>query len=333
MNNVPLIDLTPAQRGGATERRRVASAIDAACREIGFFAISGHSVADRLVDDLRRVAHEFFALPLADKLAIKHPVPGTNRGYHPVGGEALSNANDAVAPPDLKEFFHVGPVETTADPYYTGPLGRRHFEPNIWPSAPAGFEQAATAYYRAMSRLVAFLMRLAAIALEVDEAFFDDKVDRSIGTMRLNYYPAQAGAPTPGQLRASAHTDYGGFTILSGEDVPGGLQVMTRSGRWIDVPTSPSTFVVNIGDLLMRWTNDRWLSNMHRVVNPPLGEAASRPRLSIAFFNHPNYDALIECLPSQGAAKHAPVLSGDYRDVKYVKTGLTAAVASARPAN
>ena len=325
MDRVPLIDLTPARHGALAERRRVAAAIDAACREIGFFAIEGHGVADRLVEDLHRAGHEFFALPLADKLASRHPVVGTNRGYHPLGGEALATANDALAPPDLKEFFHVGPVDTTADAYYTGPLGRRHFEPNVWPPAPPGFEEAARAYYRASSRLVAFLMRLAAIALQMEEGFFDDKVDRSIGTMRLNYYPAQASAPVPGQLRASAHTDYGGFTILSGEDVAGGLQVRTRDGRWIDVPTSPTAFVVNIGDLLMRWTNDRWLSNMHRVVNPPPGAAAGRPRLSIAFFNHPNYDALIECLPTQGAARHAPVLSGDYRDVKYAKTGLTAA--------
>jgi len=216
-------------------------------------------------------------------------------------------------------------VDVSADPYYTGPPGRRHFEPNLWPGAPAGFEAAATAYYRAMSGLIAALMRLAALALDVDEGFFDDKVDRSIGTMRLNYYPAQARPPEPGQLRASAHTDYGGFTILSGEDVPGGLQVRTRDGRWIDVPTSPTTFVVNIGDLLMRWTNDRWLSNLHRVVNPPATVAPGAARLSIAFFNHPNYDALIECLPSQGAARHAPVLAGEYRDVKYAKTGFTAA--------
>lgn len=320
MVHVPVIDLAPARLGGAAERRRVARAIDTACREIGFFAITGHGVPDRLVDDLRRLAHEFFALPLADKLAARHPVPGTNRGYHPVGGEALSAANDAAAPPDLKEFFHIGPVDTTADPYYTGALGRRHFEPNIWPTAPPGFAHAATVYYRTMSGLIVFLMRLAALALEVEERCFDDKVDRSIGTMRLNYYPAQATAPAAGQLRASAHTDYGGFTILSGEDVPGGLQVRTRDDRWIDVPTSPTTFVVNIGDLLMRWTNDRWLSNMHRVVNPPLGAGPSPARLSIAFFNHPNYDALIECLPSQGAARHPPVLSGEYRDLKYAKT-------------
>jgi isopenicillin N synthase-like dioxygenase len=323
LSAVPVIDLEAARHGGRAERLACARAIDAACRDIGFFAISGHGVPDQLVEDLRRVAHAFFALPLGDKLAARHPIPGTNRGYHPVGGEALASANDDTATPsDLKEFFHVGPVDVTDELYYTGPLGRRHFEPNLWPKAPAGFEPAATAYYRAMSRLVVPLMRLAALALDVDEAFFDDKVDRSIGTMRLNYYPAQASPPRPGQLRASAHTDYGGFTILSGEDVPGGLQVRTRGGDWIDVATAPTTFVVNIGDLLMRWTNDRWLSNLHRVVNPP-ADTDSAPRLSIAFFNHPNYDALIECLPSQGPARHAPVRSGEYRDTKYAKTGLT----------
>ena len=325
MAEVPVIDLGPA-RGGAAERRRVAGAIDEACREIGFFAITGHGVTDRLVDDLRRHGHAFFALPMEEKLASRHPVAGTNRGYHPVGLEALSASNDEAAPPDLKEFFHIGPVDASGDAYYTSELGRRHFMPNIWPSRPTGFEAAAVVYYRTMSALIVELMRLAALALGVDERFFDDKVDRSIGTMRLNYYPAQAVPPRPGQLRASAHTDYGGFTILSGEDVPGGLQVRTRGGRWVDVTTAPTTFVVNIGDLLMRWTNDRWLSNLHRVVNPPQ-EAPGRARLSIAFFNHPNYDLLIECLASQGAAKHPPVLSGEYRDTKYAKTGFTAATA------
>ena len=317
MTAVPVIDLAAARHGGVAERRQVAGAIDQACREIGFFAITGHGVPDRVVERLRRVADEFFAQPMAAKLASRHPVPGTNRGYHPVGGEALSKANDAAAPPDLKEFFHVGPVVVGNDPYYTSAEGRAHFVPNIWPSAE--LERAATEYYRTMSGLIVVLMRLAALALDVEERFFDDKVDRSIGTMRLNYYPAQAVAPSPGQLRASAHTDYGGFTILSGEDVPGGLQVRTRAGDWIDVPTAPTRFVVNIGDLLMRWTNDRWLSNLHRVVNPPAA-GATGARLSIAFFNHPNYDALIECLPTQGPARHPPVRSGAYRDGKYAKT-------------
>ena len=325
MIQVPVIDLTSARRGSGPDRRRVAEQIDEACREIGFFTITGHGVPEHIVDDLRRVAHEFFALPSAQKLAASHPVPGTNRGYHPVGSETLSAANDEAAPPDLKEFYHIGPVDVTDDSYYTSAVGRQHFLPNIWPVTPPGFDQAATVYYRSMSELLVFLMRLAALALDVDEDFFDDKIDRSIGTMRLNYYPAQAVPPRPGQIRASAHTDYGGFTILSGEDVPGGLQVRARQGDWIDVHTEPTQFVVNIGDLLMRWTNDRWLSNLHRVVNSPLGDSQSRPRLSIAFFNHPNYDVLIECLAPPGEAKHEPVLSGEYRNLKYVKTGLAPA--------
>jgi isopenicillin N synthase-like dioxygenase len=147
--------------------------------------------------------------------------------------------------------------------------------------------------------------------------------------MRLNYYPRVLAPPLPGQLRSGAHTDYGSITILNGEDLPGGLQVRTRSGGWIDVRTPPDHFVVNIGDLMMRWTNDRWLSNLHRVVNPPLADGRHPPRLSIAFFNHPNYDVPIECLASPEAARYPPVLSGDYRDAKYAKTGLRTATAAA----
>jgi isopenicillin N synthase-like dioxygenase len=233
-----------------------------------------------------------------------------------------------VAPPDLKEFYHVGPVDVGDAPYYTSAKGRQFFLPNIWPDEPAGFREAATTYYRAMHRLVALLMRLTALGLGLEETFFDDKVDRSIGTMRLNYYPRQHQAPRAGQLRAGAHTDYGGLTILNGEDVPGGLQVRTRAGRWIDVRTPPEQLVVNIGDLLMRWTNDRWLSNLHRVANPPLDGGRNQPRVSIAFFNHPNWDVMIECVTSGEPARHAPVMSGDYRDLKYAKTGLATTTTS-----
>ncbi|MFQ5974338.1 MAG: isopenicillin N synthase family dioxygenase [Alphaproteobacteria bacterium] len=325
MTAIPIIDLTPARDGGPTDRLRVAHQIDAACCEIGFFTIMGHGVPHQIISDLTAAAHAFFVLPLAEKLKASHPVQGTNRGYHPVGGEALAAANDQAAPADLKEFFHVGPVDVTSDPYFTSELGRRHFLPNIWPAVPSDFERAATVYYRTMSQLVVLLMRLTALTLGLEETFFDRKVDRSIGTMRLNYYPGQTEPPRPGQLRAGAHTDYGGFTILSGEDVPGGLQVRARSGDWIDARTQPNSFVVNIGDLLMRWTNDRWLSNLHRVVNPPSTAASPRARLSIAFFNHPNYDVLIECIAAPGQVKHPPVMSGEYRDLKYAKTGLAPA--------
>jgi isopenicillin N synthase-like dioxygenase len=329
MDQVPVIDLAPAREGGAEDRRRVAGLIDRACVEIGFFAVVGHGVPERTCRELREAAHAFFALPAEVKRRAGADPPGTPRGYHAAGGEALSAAMDQAAPPDLKEFYHVGPVDVSDDAYYTGPKGRQFFLPNRWPDHPPSFRPAAIAYYRAMHGLVASLMRLTALALGVPERFFDDKVDRSIGTMRLNYYPRQDVAPLPGQLRAGAHTDYGGLTILNGEDVPGGLQVRTRAGAWVDVRTPPEQLVVNIGDLLMRWTNDRWLSNLHRVVNPPFDRGENRPRLSIAFFNHPNWDVHIECLAEPGQARHAPVLSGDYRDFKYAKTGLATTTAGA----
>ena len=308
----------------------MARLIDEACRDIGFFTIAGHGVPDDVVRDLREAAHAFFALPPEEKRGAAHPVAGTPRGYHELAGEALARANDdspagavqPTAPPDLKEFFHVGPVDVAGDPYFTGERGRQFFLPNLWPARPAHFRDAATTYYRTMDGLVVFLMRLAALALGLEERFFDDKVARSIGTMRFNYYPRQLEPPAPGQLRAGAHTDYGSITILNGEDVPGGLQIRTRRGDWIDVRTPPEHFVINIGDLLMRWTNDRWLSNLHRVVNPPLAAGANAPRLSIAFFNHPNWDVVIECLAPPGQARYRPVLSGDYRDTQYRKTGL-----------
>jgi isopenicillin N synthase-like dioxygenase len=327
MSGVPVIDLRPARHGDREDRQRVARQIDEACCDIGFFTIAGHGVADAVVRDLRDAAHTFFAFPPEEKLKAAHPEEGTPRGYHALAGEALARANDEVAPPDLKEFFHVGPVDATDDPYYASERGRQFFLPNVWPVRPPGFREAAREYYRTMDRLVVFLMRLAALALGVEEGFFDDKVARSIGTMRLNYYPRQLQPPVPGQLRAGAHTDYGSITILNGEDVPGGLQVRTRRDEWIDVHTPPEHFVINIGDLLMRWTNDRWLSNLHRVVNPPLAGGRNAPRLSVAFFNHPNYDVLIECIAPLGQAKHPPVLSGDYRDTKYLKTGLRATTA------
>jgi isopenicillin N synthase-like dioxygenase len=321
MERVPVIDLAPARTGGPADRRRIATLIDQACVEIGFFAITGHDVPAAVCRDLREAAHRFFALPAEVKRLASPRDERAPRGYHAPGGEALSAANDAVAPPDLKEFYHVGPVDVGGDDYYTSPKGRQFFLPNIWPDDPPEFRAAAITYYRTMHALVGFLMRLTALGLGIEETFFDDKVNRSIGTMRLNYYPRQVQAPLAGQLRAGAHTDYGGLTILNGEDVPGGLEVLTRSGRWVDVRTAPDQFVVNIGDLLMRWTNDRWLSNMHRVVNPPLAEGRNKPRLSIAFFNHPNWNTMIECLAPPGQARHAPVMSGDYRDLKYAKTG------------
>ena len=325
MRQIPIIDLSEARTGGLSARQNVARAIDRNCREVGFFTLTGHGVPVAIREDLRTKAHAFFALPLEEKRKAIHPVPETPRGYRAQGLESLAYANAGVAPPDLKEFYHFSRASWPNESYYTGTAGRRYFIPNLWPSQPADFAAAALAYYAEMEKLAAFMMRLAALAFDLDEHFFDDKFDRHISAMRLNLYPEQTTSPEAGQLRAGAHTDYGAFTILNGENVPGGLQVLAKDGHWIDVETDPETFVVNIGDLLMRWTNDRWVSNSHRVVNPPPAIAARARRLSIAFFQQPNYDALIECIAPPGKAKYPPVQSGEYRDLKYRQT--TVAVA------
>jgi isopenicillin N synthase-like dioxygenase len=326
MRQIPIIDLSEALTGGLASRQAAAQQIDRTCREIGFFTIAGHGVPVTVMHALRSKAHAFFALPLEEKRKAVHPIAGTPRGYRAQGIEALAQANASAAPPDLKEFYHFSRQEGWPDePYYTGVEGRRYFIPNLWPAEPKGFAACALAYYAEMEKLVAFMMRLAALALDLDEHFFADKIDRHVSAMRLNFYPEQTTTPHAGQLRAGAHSDYGAFTILNGENVPGGLQVLAKDGHWIDVETDPETFVINIGDLLMRWTNDRWVSNTHRVVNPPASIASRAKRLSIAFFQQPNYDALIECIAPPGKAKYPPVRSGEYRDLKYRQT--TVAVA------
>lgn len=318
-NAIPVIDLAPALTGGATARRNVAEEIDRTCREIGFFTIRGHGVDPSLVDELRASSYQFFNQPLERKQLMVPADRNTPRGYRALGFEALSAGNDRATPPDLKEYYHFGREEWPDQAYYSSTEGRRYFIPNLWPDDPAGWSDVARRYYTEMERLTEKMMALCALALGLDETFFATKIDRHITAMRINHYPEQSSSPASGQLRAGAHTDYGMLTILNGENKPGGLQVLTRSGSWIDVETAPDTFVVNIGDLLMRWTNDRWVSNTHRVVNPPQ-DSTQEARLSVAFFHHPNYDALIECVAPEGEAKYPPVLSGAYRDMKYRQT-------------
>ncbi|MFP1681700.1 isopenicillin N synthase family dioxygenase [Alloalcanivorax sp. C16-1] len=315
--SIPVIDLALALRGDHRERVRVAREIDAACTEVGFFTIRGHGVPVEVIDRLRDRASRFFNLPLPEKLRAQPDNPSVPRGYRAIGFEALSHGNTIDTPPDLKEYYHFGRPSWPDEPYYSSEQGQRFFVPNRWPDRPSDFADAAADYYRRVETLAEQLMELTALALGLDEQFFADKIDRHITAMRINFYPEQKTAPEPGQLRAGEHTDYGLLTILNGENKPGGLQVQVRDGEWIPVETAPDTFVVNIGDLLMRWTNDRWVSNVHRVVNPPASAASLSQRISIGFFHHPNYDALIESVASPGEARYPPVLSGEYRDEKY----------------
>lgn len=320
LTHVPVIDLSRALNGSAEQRMQVAREIEAACTEIGFFSIRGHGVPLDLIDGLRDEARRFFNQPLQEKLKAQPENVGTPRGYRALGFDSLSRGNSGAAPGDLKEYYHFGREHWPDEPYYTSEEGRRHFIPNRWPEGAPNFPALADRYYKEMERLTSQMMSLVALALGLDEGFFEDKIDRHITAMRINFYPAQEVPAAAGQLRAGAHTDYGLLTILNGENTAGGLEVRTLQGEWIPVETEPGSFVVNIGDLLMRWTNDRWLSNLHRVANPPPDAGPSAQRISIAFFHHPNYDARVECVAPAGEAKYPPILSGEYRAQKYAQT-------------
>ena len=323
--SVPIIDIAPFRHGSAAARQAVAAAVDQACRQIGFLVIAGHGVADALIAETDSVSRQFFDLPLADKLQVKRPAPDVTRGYIPVLAESVGRSRGEAAPGDLNESLMIGPIDVPAAPYFTAPEAGKHFAANLWPVVPAALRPVWTDYYRAMSALAAELMRVFAAALGLaDGEFFADKIDRHISRLRVRNYPAPREPAAPGQLRAGAHTDYGSLTILKTEDRPGGLQVRGKDGAWLDVPIVDGTFIVNIGDLMARWTNDRWVSTLHRVVNPPAERAIASRRQSLVFFHNPNYDALIECLPTcragDEAAKYPPVTSGEHLRQQFLRT-------------
>lgn len=319
---VPVIDLGPYFNGDAAGKAEVARKVDQACRDIGFLVITHHQIPDELIARVSRLSREFFDLPLTEKRKVDRPHPSMVRGYSAVAEESLAYSLEEAAPGDLKESFSIGPSGVPDDDYHRGPAAGPHFAPNVWPAGWDEFRRAYVEYFEAMSDLARSMMRIFALALDLPELFFDDKIDRHISMFRCLNYPHQKGPVEENQLRASAHTDYGSMTIVRPDNAQGGLQVCNKDGEWVDVPLVDGGLVVNIGDLMMQWTNDRWTSTLHRVVNPPQGEGDHR-RQSLVFFHQPNYDALIECLPSclaEGEApRHAPVTSGDHLESKFVK--------------
>jgi len=180
-----------------------------------------------------------------------------------------------------------------------------------------------------MEMLTARLMELFAIGMDLPSGYFVDRFTDHNSTLRLINYPPQTEAPKPGQLRAGAHTDYGALTILLGQDRPGGLEVQSPSGEWIPGRTAPHSFVINIGDLMMRWSNDTRISTPHRVANPPPGSGDVSRRLSMAYFCNPNDGLMIECLPTCANAdsppRYPPIRAGQHRFEKIEKSKALAA--------
>lgn len=300
-DRIPVIDLSPSFTGDERARAEVAAQIGVACRDTGFFYVAGHGIAQALTDGAFAQADRFFDQPAEVKNALRKRT-GTN-GYEPLETQRLDNAS----PADIKESFNFGnPGVTSAPDAMT----------NLWPDDLPGFREGLEAYYRPMLDLGLHISRLIAISLRMPIDYFDAALRVPTASLRLLRYPPQPESAQYNQLGAGAHTDWGWITLLA-QDACGGLEVQTANGEWIRAEPIPGTFVVNLGDLVPRWTNDLYHSNMHRVMNNRSG----RNRHSMVLFYNPAYDTRVECLPtclSPGeTAKYPPCTAGEHTAQRY----------------
>ena len=313
---IPVIDLAPWRSGDAAGRREVAERVARACETVGFLIVSGHGVPQEVIDRAFSVSRAFFDLPVEEKARFMPEDGVAPRGYHAVATRNLARTYGQETPPDLREQFFIGPLVPQAGRFAHIPEAALYYSENIWPAHPPAYREALTEFYRAFEVLAARLMRVFAVALALPETFFDDRIDRHFSTCPSNHYPVIEDDPQPGQLRCGAHTDFGSLTILAFNDAPGGLQALMPDGSWLDVQPGPGQLAVNLGDMMQRWTNDRWKSTVHRAVNPPPDRRRESRRQTVGYFLHPNYDAEIACLDSccgEGSpAKYGPIMAGDH---------------------
>ncbi|MEN9224071.1 MAG: 2-oxoglutarate and iron-dependent oxygenase domain-containing protein [Thermostichus sp. HHBFW_bins_43] len=318
---IPCLDITPFREG--TDPLGVAKAFGKALEQVGFVIITGHGIPEEIIQAAYDKVLAFYDLPLAQKMAVTIPDRVKNRGYLPIGIESVAATRGAEVPHgdppgraahDLCEALVFNNL-FREDP--NAPQGGEDPDSgNLWPTEPQGLRAALLAYDAGLRQLTETLMRIGALALDLPETYFLPFMEGKGGVLRAVHYPEQEKEPIPGQLRYGAHSDYGGFTLLRQDGAPGGLQVYSSQGEWIDVQAIPRSFVINIGDLLARWTNDRWRSTLHRVVNPPREAFGASRRLSLVYFTAPRDDAWIECLPTcqdaDNPPRYAPVRAGDY---------------------
>ncbi len=291
---IPVIDVS-ALGGGAGKAEMVAR-IGAACREIGFFYAANHGVPEALIAQAHEQAKRFFALPEAEKARVAIERSPCHRGWFRVGGENLDPLRQPVG--DLKEGYKIGrDLPPTHERVRAGlPL----HGPNLWPGFLPGWREVMQAYYDEMVALGRRMIGAFALALGLEEAFFEPWLGVTMTTLGPLHYPPQSGRITESRIGAGAHTDYGCLTLLH-QDQTGGLQVRRRDGLWVDAPPIEGTYVVNIGDMMERWTNGVFQSTPHRVIN-----LSGQERYALPFFFDPDFHAPIACLPTCQAPGEAP---------------------------
>ena len=304
-DEIPLIDVADylAGRPGAAER--AAAELRYAFENVGFYYLAGHGVARKMIDDTYAAAARFHAQPIEAKTAIK--VDEHNIGYMPIARTPPPNAAAQGKKPSQNEAYFLRREREANDADVLS--GRRFHAPNKWPHDLPGFRETTLAYMATMEALCQRLVKLYALALDLPEGFFDKCFARPHMILRMSRYPLIDGADES-VASLVPHTDSGFMTLLPPNKVQG-LSILLPDGRWMDAPGVEDAFVVNGGDILHRWSNERFLSTPHRVRN-----VSGQVRYAIPFFCDPDHDTVIECLPScqsvERPAKYPPIKFGDY---------------------
>ena len=313
---LPIVDLEAFLSGSDDERQNIASRVDDICKNIGFLIIENHGVPHGIKQNAWKAAKSFFQEPLVEKMKAYPDEKGCPRGYLPIEGESLGKTLGLETPPDRKETFSIGPLTTPVVAKKDNDF-QFFYGDNLWPDMPEDFKESWVLYYQSIEKLGANLMELLAVALGLNKDYFVQFHTHQISALRCQSYPKLHKDSLPGQLRAGEHADYGTVTILNPDPMVGGLEVKSKSGAWIKAPLVQDSFIINIGDMMARWTNDRWVSTLHRVVDPVtdnMGPPAARQ--SIAYFMNPNYDAIISAVPTSiqegEVPKYDPVEAGKY---------------------
>ncbi len=300
MNSLPLISVAGLNSPDPEVRADTARQLGVACREVGFFYAVDHGIPESVVAGAFANAKRIFELPLAEKQSMSIKLSQHNRGYVAMSDEKLN----PEAGSDMKEAFNIGTDFPADDPDV---LANKPFRGvNFWPQIP-GWREEVLGYFDACLNLGRLIHKGFAIDLGQDEDFFSQHLSSPVATLRMLHYPATAGQVVREDGGAGAHSDYGNVTLLATDKVAG-LQVLTRQGEWIEAPHVPGAFVCNIGDCLMRWSNDTYVSTPHRV-RPPEQE-----RYSIAFFVEANPDSIIDPrdIQPEVSPKYLPISCADY---------------------
>jgi len=304
MSSLPIISLAGLRSDVPAERQATAEELGRACREVGFFYVTDHGIPGSVCKDAFDLADQIFALPAEDKMRLSIKRSPHNRGYVAMADEKLNPAAGA----DMKEAFNIGTDFPADDPDVLA--GKPFRGVNFWPPID-GWRERALDYLQHCLELGRTIHRGFSLDLGLDENFFTGHLTLPIATLRMLRYPSSVDTIEREDGGAGTHTDYGNITILATDEVAG-LEVLNRQGEWIQAPYVPGTFVCNIGDCLMRWSNDTYVSTPHRV-RPPAKE-----RYSIAFFLEVNPDSVVdprEIRPDQ-PAKYEAITCVEYLSLR-----------------